>query len=112
MLLLLSVRMATIEIVEASELLLITKDDYTAIIADMKTKEKAEKIALIRSRCFDMGTILCMVRRYFSNNQSYTAIVSETFLHERLKRWLLTWSRKPSSSTNCCIRATRRRRIS
>ena len=48
-----SARTATVSIGEQAELLLITKDDYSAIVADMKAREKAEKIDLLKnSHCF------------------------------------------------------------
>ena len=48
-----SARTATVSIGEQAELLLITKDDYSAIVADMKAREKAEKIELLKnSHCF------------------------------------------------------------
>lgn len=48
-----SIRMATIVIGDTAELLVITKNDYCNIVAEMKVREKTEKIDLLKtSHCF------------------------------------------------------------
>ena len=41
--------MATIVIKETSELLVITKADYNNIVSEMKAREKADKMSLLKA---------------------------------------------------------------